>query len=254
MTTVNTPASRQLQPADLRKMLGSNLRLLCKDTTSISALCRQLGINRTQFNRYLSGESFPRPDVLYRICSHFGVDARILLEPLHVQQPNVPDLLSHPQIAGFVGANARNLEEDRFPSGIYRFSRPSFLPDTDFVQGLVRVFRDDGYTFIRGLEAREAMRRQGMPIDRRGREFRGFVLPQEDGLAALISRRGALTCTFNFLSRVPSFQNNFWVGYATRTQPESVTGKRFLPEWSTSIWGRTQALFWPRREVRGCAR
>ena len=68
-------------PADLRNMFGENLRVLAKKYPSISELSRRLGINRTQFNRYLSGESFPRPDVLDRICSFFKVDARILLEP-----------------------------------------------------------------------------------------------------------------------------------------------------------------------------
>ena len=65
-------------PAELRSMLGANLRRLTRGAVSISALCRDLGINRTQFNRYLAGESFPRPDVLHRICSFFDVDARIL--------------------------------------------------------------------------------------------------------------------------------------------------------------------------------
>ncbi len=35
-----------------------------------------------------------------------------------------------------------------------------------------------------------------------------------------------MTCSFNFLSRIASFENNFWVGYVTRTVRESVTGRR----------------------------
>ena len=69
-------------PAELRSMFGENLRILANDYPSISELSRQLGINRTQFNRYLSGESFPRPDVLWKICDFFEVDARVLLEPV----------------------------------------------------------------------------------------------------------------------------------------------------------------------------
>ena len=69
-------------PAQLRSIFGQNLRRLSMDYPSIAGLCRDLGINRTQFNRYLSAESFPRPDVLHRICQFFGTDARILLEPV----------------------------------------------------------------------------------------------------------------------------------------------------------------------------
>ena len=207
-------------------MLGANLRRLTEGAVSISALCRDLGINRTQFNRYLAGESFPRPDVLHRICSFFGVDARILLEPVDQIDSHRRDLLHHPAVAEFVGAGSIKLEEDMFPSGFYRFSRRSFMDDERYVQGLVYVFREDIFTFIRGYEAKEAMRQQDMSLSPRTREFRGFVIPQEGGIAALVSRRNSLTTSFNYLARVASFQNNHWVGYAARTVRESVTGRR----------------------------
>ena len=41
-----------------------------------------MGIHRTQFNRYLSGESWPRPDVLKVIVEYLGVDANNLLYEL----------------------------------------------------------------------------------------------------------------------------------------------------------------------------
>ena len=68
---------------ELYGIFADNLRLLTQGQRSVSELCRELGVNRTQFNRYLSGQASPRPEVLQRICSHFGVDGRILLEPLH---------------------------------------------------------------------------------------------------------------------------------------------------------------------------
>ena len=213
-------------PAELRNMLGANLRRLTRDAVSISALCRDLGINRTQFNRYLAGESFPRPDVLHRICSFFEVDARILLEPVELIDSGRRDLLHHPKVAEFVGAGTASLSEELFPSGFYRFSRRSFMDDERFVQGLVYVQREDTFTFIRGFEAKEAMRQQGLPNDKRTREFRGFLIPQEGGIAALVSRRNSMTTSFNYLARAQSFQNNYWVGYTARTVPESMTGRR----------------------------
>ena len=206
-------------------MFGANLRVLCKDAASISALCRNLGINRTQFNRYLAGESFPRPDVLHRICGHFGVDARILLEPVGSLKSH-QDLFDHPEVADFLGAGPRHIPQEIFPSGIYRFSRPGFLEPQSYVVGLVLVYRDGAQTFVRGYEPRSAMRKQGLSTAGPAREFRGVVLPQEGGVAALIARRGSLTFSFNYLSRVSSYQNNFWVGYATRTATETLTGSR----------------------------
>ncbi|MGY9049854.1 MAG: XRE family transcriptional regulator, partial [Rhodobacterales bacterium] len=101
-----------------------------------------------------------------------------------------------------------------------------FTDEELFLQGLVYVFRKDEFTFIRGFEAKEAMRAQGLTTDPRTREFRGFLLPQEGGIAALVSRRNSLTTSFNYLARVSSFQNNFWVGYTARTVLESMTGRR----------------------------
>ncbi len=70
------------------------------------------------------------------------------------------------------------------------------------------------------------MAQQGIPTGPKQREFRGLLLAQEGGIAALVSRRESLTTSFNFLSPVPSFQNNYWVGYTMRTVAESLSGSR----------------------------
>ena len=177
-------------------MFGANLRILAQQYPSISDLSRRLGINRTQFNRYLSGESFPRPDVLDRICAFFDMDARILLEPVD-SLSNRGQILTGPVLANFLGHGVANLPESVFPSGFYRFSRRSFVSENQFVVGLVYVFRENKSVFVRGFEAKEAMRQQGLPADASTREFRGFATRQEDGIALMISRRNSMTCSFN---------------------------------------------------------
>nr|WP_283255081.1 helix-turn-helix transcriptional regulator [Marivita sp. GX14005] len=210
----------------MRNTLGANLRILAKQAPSVSALCRELGINRTQFNRYLSGESFPRPDVLYRICKHFDVDARIMLEPLDELEHGAKDLHGHPDIADFMAGSIQQLSEELFPSGFYRFSRRSFSNNTLFLQGLVYIYRKDGATFLRGFEAKEAVAQQGVPTDPRTREFRGLMRAVEGGVAGVVSRRGSVSTSFNYLAQVQSFENNFWVGYTVRTARESPTHTR----------------------------
>ena len=98
-------------PAQLRSMFGANLRTLSSNYSSVSALSRDLGINRTQYNRYLSGESFPRPDVLARICDFFSVDARVLLEPVE-QIPSHQGPIASPFLSGFAGRAAQHVPED----------------------------------------------------------------------------------------------------------------------------------------------
>lgn len=227
----------------LRGIFGANLRQLANGYSSIAGLCRELGINRTQFNRYLSSESFPRPDVLHRICQFFGVDARILLEP--VENLGVQDgqgVLDHPAIAEYLGKESTYVPQQDFPDGFYRFSRPSFFDPTRFVVGLVFVFREGTHTFVRGFEPKEAMRMQGLSTSPRAREFRGIVLRQEQGVAALIARHGALTCSFNFLARIASYENNYWEGYATRTVREAQNSNRAARMVYEHIGGNTKAI------------
>ncbi|QIE44759.1 helix-turn-helix transcriptional regulator [Pseudohalocynthiibacter aestuariivivens] len=213
-------------PAELRAVFGKNLRALSADYPSVAGLCRDLGINRTQFNRYLSGESFPRPDVLYRICRFFGVDARILLESAADLNTATFDLLGHPQLNGYFGHAPIDVPPALFPDGFYRFVRRSFIEETKFVLGLVYVYRDDGYTFLRGFEPRDALRRQGISTDSRDREYRGIVMRQEEGIMMIATHQNAMACSFNFLAQETSFQQNLWIGYVTRTVREKVTGIR----------------------------
>jgi transcriptional regulator with XRE-family HTH domain len=212
-------------PAQLRNMFGSNLRILSAGYASISDLARQLGINRTQFNRYLSGESFPRPDVLSRMCTFFGVDARVLLQPVG-EIGSTQDPISNPFLRDFVGVGARDVPNDVFPGGFYRFSRRSFIANDRCIVGLVHIRRDGSNTFLRGFESKKAMKSQYLPTEFALREFRGIVMQQEDGIAIIVTRKGSMTCSFNYLSRVASFDNNFWLGYVTRTVPDSMGGLR----------------------------
>lgn len=226
MTHTGPPLRDMPNPSELRDIFGKNLRKLSLKARSISQLCRDLGINRTQYNRYLTGESFPRPDVLYRICTFFDVDARILLQPVEDVRADTRSLVDTVEFRQFIGPKARLLTEAEFPSGFYRFSRPSFMEDGAYVTGLVRVYRKSEFTFVRGLEAVAPLREQGLPIDSKTREFRGLVQPESGGVSFHVNRRGATTGTFNFLARTPAFENNFWSGFTIRAVNESAGGKR----------------------------
>lgn len=191
----------------------------------MSALARDLGINRTQFNRYLSGESFPRPDILARICAFFDVDARVLLEPVEQVLKDSP-ALSADYLQNFLGTSAVMVPEADFPSGFYQFSRRSFVRENEYVRGLTFVSRDKSSTLVKGYEPKMAMAMQGIPPSASAREYRGFVLRVDDGISLTVARRNGLTASFNHLNRVNSFENNYWVGYVARTVRENSASNR----------------------------
>jgi len=66
---------------------SANLNLLCSYQRSIAEVCRRLGINRQQFNKYLNGQSRPSRHNMRRICDHFGVtESEILMDHAQFEQ------------------------------------------------------------------------------------------------------------------------------------------------------------------------
>lgn len=172
-------------PADLRMILGDNLRQLCRDTPSISELCRTIGVNRTQFNRYLSGTAFPRPDVLFRICRHFDVDANILLhrlaEPQTTKTPNAP-------VAGrLVIDTQRPFDHYLLPDGVYRYWRKSFRQPGLAYCGMALIYRKAGEKLWKGYDIHDVAIRSGTKRYARSTCYEGQLIQQFDGFA-LMSR------------------------------------------------------------------
>lgn len=65
-----------------RENFRENLRLLCSYYDSVSEVCRRLGINRQQFNKYLAGRALPSHHNLRRLCEFFGIEeGEIFLPP-----------------------------------------------------------------------------------------------------------------------------------------------------------------------------
>lgn len=58
---------------------AENLRVLAGYAKSVSDICRSCGVNRTQFHRYLAGETLPSLRNLRRLCDYFGVEEHEIL-------------------------------------------------------------------------------------------------------------------------------------------------------------------------------
>lgn len=58
----------------IRENMARNLRHLTKEKGSVAEVCRDIGVNRQQFNKYLAGQSLPNKSTLRKICEYFEVD------------------------------------------------------------------------------------------------------------------------------------------------------------------------------------
>lgn len=77
---------------------AKNLGELCSQVKSVSALCRDLALNRQQFARYMSGEGKPSPYNLRKIARYFQLSPTDLFLPHEefVAALNAADLASKP--------------------------------------------------------------------------------------------------------------------------------------------------------------
>ena len=57
----------------VRDNIAANLRALCAERGSFAQCCREAGINRQQFNRYITGEAIPNRANLQKICEYFDI-------------------------------------------------------------------------------------------------------------------------------------------------------------------------------------
>ncbi len=173
-----------LTPTELRAIFGRNLRALCENGQPITVICREIGINRTQFNRYLSGEAFPRPDVLARICAYFHVDARILLEPLETLRNAMPDQFLVEMRDKLLIGKSRPVDPALLPEAMYRFWRKSFMFQGKIVTNLALIRSRGDVTLFKGFEENLLAQQENPNIRRFPRlAYFGLVRQHIDGVS-----------------------------------------------------------------------
>ncbi|WP_170774570.1 helix-turn-helix domain-containing protein [Ruegeria lacuscaerulensis] len=196
-------------PADLRRMFGANLRQLAQQYPSVSELCRQLGINRTQFNRYLGGQSFPRPDVLDRICRFFDVDARILLHPLEALD-KAPLHPAASALTEFLGSGPTTLTETLLPAGFYSVSETDLENPFPSRRRLLHARRLPQCTLIRSFEPPS----DGKDSSAKAREVQGIAACAGHQIYILMSCRAAQNSRIYLMTRNSDSQEEYWRGVA----------------------------------------
>lgn len=176
-------------------VFGTNLRHLCNARGSIAESARNIGVNSVQFGRYLKGESFPKPNTLQSICDYFGVDARILTEPL--TEADLRLVKSGQSLRSFLPmdgsfAEAMNFvmpsdflfsNDPNLPDGLYALYRrsPSFPSKVN--ANILQVRTLVKSRVLRGYQHKSTSKALGDPAGASEREFRGIIYRQREGFA-----------------------------------------------------------------------
>ncbi|MER9405154.1 helix-turn-helix domain-containing protein [Mesorhizobium caraganae] len=79
---------------------SSNLKLACSTHRSVSDLCRTIGINRQQFNRYLNAGTLPSAHNLLTIAAAFGLEPADFDLPPGVFRSKLGERRRHADLTG----------------------------------------------------------------------------------------------------------------------------------------------------------
>ncbi|RNF33544.1 helix-turn-helix domain-containing protein [Paracoccus methylarcula] len=221
------------------EVFGHNLRNLTALRGSQAFVAQELDINRIQFQRYLRSESFPKPNVLKRICDYFEVDARILTDLL---TPTQLDLISAglyntsplpPATAAMYEAVGFCVPDQDFfhgsnelPDGVYQIWRGANSRRDCATQMLLRINTLAVARVVRGYNARETVPRHLRTLGRK-REFRGMVLRQREGYTMLFFHsEPSRTTSLIHLRMIELGMETAATGFAVLARSEQEHGNR----------------------------
>jgi len=142
----------------MKSALSENLGFLCGYYPSIAETCRQIGINRQQFNKYLSGHVRPSRANMRRICNLFGVsEAELLLDPVDFQK--IFEVRKRPVTEAALTGPLRHLDAiyrsslslERYVGYYYRYFFAFGYPGL-IVKSLLRVSAEDQRYYTKNIE------------------------------------------------------------------------------------------------------
>lgn len=134
---------------------SENLRFLCAEHGSISQICRDIGINRQQFNRYLNGSSMPSAHNLRRIARHFDLSEKQLFgDPAELESllHNETQRAGENPTDAFLAPYRGQQKSLRRYLGFYHshFCTPSW--EGKIFVSLIRISEKDGFITCRSYE------------------------------------------------------------------------------------------------------
>lgn len=137
---------------------AENLRRLSADKASIAQVCRDLSMNRQQFNKYLAGTNLPGPATLAKIARYFGVEERAMFHYSNAGEPSPLENGARPALAldslksGVAAALARGLSCSRdvhLQEGCYHLYFPWIDKKGHVIRSMMVVFKAGELTCFR---------------------------------------------------------------------------------------------------------
>ncbi|WP_291732197.1 helix-turn-helix transcriptional regulator [Leisingera sp. F5] len=227
---------------------SENLRSLCAEHGSIAQICREIGINRQQFNRYLNGSSLPAAHNLRRIARYFSIPEAQLFTANSEFETRLEDAagpVQHSPADRFLSpfrGQQRNLK--RYLGFYHAYFRTPSWGEGIFCS-LTRFIEQDGYILSRNLEIahdpeqsiRQISRYEGM-VTLRGNRL--FITEHERAREGSVAQ----TILFSAHRQQLKYLRGMTMGVAWRPFPRPYSAR--------AIWKRLDERVSAREAIAAC--
>ncbi len=195
---------------------ANNLRRLTEKRGAIAQVCRDLGMNRQQFNKYLSGTTFPSPQTLEKLADYFGVDQRAMFSPAEGTLPELGHL--DRRALRILRDTLADSAKTQFREGCYLVYYPGLRGTTDIIRAVMAVFKIGNLTFFRRHTKFAAGRHS---IGRSAYGQHEGIIVESGGCSYLLAknRQGAGEISLQSFGSSTSVRNNIVSGLALVFNP-----------------------------------
>jgi len=138
-----------LAASQLREVFRLKLRFAVEKVGSIKAACALIGVNRTQFNRYLGGQSMPRPELLFQFCEKLSLPMEWFFDPSEDFATSLSEHQFGKEMSQMVQGHLFRVSEEMMPDGFYLLWKGMFEAPWPYECLLVQVCTVNGVKIMR---------------------------------------------------------------------------------------------------------
>jgi len=166
------------------EQFSANLRFLCERHSSITSVCRKIGLNRQQFNKYLAGVHLPSPGNIRLISQFFGLGPAVLFaETDEVRMlvdgnyfPVLDRLRGSRQFDAFMNAAVLSTKRETLDiTGVYDRYHYSSIYKGAIIRSLLCIYRNENlyqHCYIERFPSMESPRKTDYIF-----KYHGFSVP-----------------------------------------------------------------------------
>ncbi len=167
----------------LRETLRARLRIAVEMVGSVAKTAALIGVNRTQFSRYLAGQSMPRPDLLYRLSQRLELPMEWFFD---ARTDPRRTLVEHQLGAGLrdrLAGRRITVTDDDLPDGFYVMWKRTFMSAMPYEMLLCHVSTKSGVKMMRNsMDWRRNLPSGRLPLTSQNRMLDFLIMRSLNGL------------------------------------------------------------------------